>query len=288
VTSPISSSAIPFQSAQPRVYQAITKFIDALVNLSIDPNTKFHKSLNGFVASLPDGGYYESHKIFENPNFSKIISPRNLIVMAKYLIKEIIENENIDTNNKSPKQIAKLLEEHLRANTDLDLINILAELKRSYDINLSYLLWKTTPKPGTNKDLLLEDLFKKHPFERFLRKSAESFEKDFENIMKVDEHVPWYEFLIPKKSFESIAQNRNIIPAYKILTLRPLVKSLQGWLKLSEDDLLKQVAQELNSQLQQKAPNGYKADYEKLALAVFPQDVAGRLRAAGFGMQQQA
>jgi hypothetical protein len=89
-------------------------------------------------------------------------------------------------------------------------------------------------------------------------------------------------------AIESIAEITNIIPAYKILTLRPLVKSLQGWLDLSEDDLFNQAAQELSTQLQQKVPESYKADFEKLALAVFPQDVAGRLRAAGFGTQQQA
>jgi hypothetical protein len=275
------SSYPPLSVYAPKVLNVITAFIDALVNLSIDPNTDLYKDLNHTVFVLDDEACYESYKMFENPNFSKIISCSNLIAIAQDSLKDVV------SNSKSTDDIATLLNNCLNNQDNLDLINILQELKSSYQINLESLL-ESTPETVTNKKLRLEDLFKDNPSEEILRNSANSLKKDFEEIKWFAERFTSHDDLIPNTSFNSIAQNKNIIPAYKILTLRPLVKYLEGWLALSEDDLWKQAVQELNSQLQQKAPEGYKANYEKLALAVFPQEVAGRLRAAGFGTQQQA
>jgi hypothetical protein len=76
--------------------------------------------------------------------------------------------------------------------------------------------------------------------------------------------------------------NENIIPLFKILNLRPLVRDLNGSMNLSEDKVIKQVARALGVQLTAKAPSDQLDDYKKLALAVFPKEIAGRLRAAGF------
>jgi hypothetical protein len=116
-----------------------------------------------------------------------------------------------------------------------------------------------------------------------LRESAESLDSDFNKIIQADQFYNQLEHF-PVKQFNSIANNQNIIPAFKILNLRPLVRDLNSLLRLAgdENDVVRQVATALNEELTDKAPSEQLDNYKKLALAVFPSDIAGRLRAAGF------
>jgi hypothetical protein len=63
-----------------------------------------------------------------------------------------------------------------------------------------------------------------------------------------------------------------------------MVDGLKGLLKMESENrsLDTQVATALNQELTAKAPSEQLDNYKKLALAVFPSDIAGRLRAAGF------
>jgi hypothetical protein len=63
------SSYPPLSVYAPKVLNVITAFIDALVNLSIDPNTDLYKDLNHTVFVLDDEDCYESYNMFENNNF---------------------------------------------------------------------------------------------------------------------------------------------------------------------------------------------------------------------------
>jgi hypothetical protein len=97
--------------------------------------------------------------------------------------------------------------------------------------------------------------------------------------------------ILPMNNFRSIAKNKNIIPAFKILNLRPLVRNLNGFMRLAEDgnDVINQVATELDKGLSAKQlPPEQLDNYKKLALAVFPSEIAGRLRAAGFAPSSKA
>ena len=85
-------------------------------------------------------------------------------------------------------------------------------------------------------------------------------------------------------------KNKNIIPAFKILNLRPLVRDLNGFMRLAENgnEVVRQVVTTLDQELTARAPKDQLDNYKKLALAVFPSDIAGRLRAAGFAPNSKA
>lgn len=314
MVSPISSSPVITGSFL-KANKAITDFIDALVSLKINPNEGFAKNLNDFSSSL-NNGYFESLRVFQNKEFPKILTLPSLInfaIQSLSYISSLSDPQTLNMNtlmfgfDSSPQNISfedftKKINQY-RTGNDIPskiLDYILKEFERRnvpnflntiYDVYID--IDKLDNIDNSSKlDFTHDELFGEDISEEYLRKSANSFQRNFKAIMAVDHlingvpDVP--SDIIPMKNFRSIAKNKNIIPAFKILNLRPLVRDLNGFMNLSGDDVIKQVATALDQELTAKAPEGQLDNYKKLALAVFPSEIAGRLRAAGFAPNSKA
>ncbi len=306
MVSPILSSPV-ITGSFPLANKAITDFIDALVSLQVDPKAEFSNKMNVFVQGL-DQYYYESFGMFDNRNFAKNLSYPSLVHLLTESYGEsyhtIIgrELESEDWKNMTEADIQKKLKSFIskkHINQALPLENIKEELKEGYaktdPANLIFTYSRSGKKTDSiehqdRKDLSYEELFTGDPSEDGWRQAADTLDSDFNEIVKLGPDALEHENLIPVEQFESIAKNKNIIPAFKILNLRPLVRDLNGLLRLAGDgnEVIKQVATALDQELTAKAPEGQLDNYKKLALAVFPSEIAGRLRAAGFAPSSKA
>jgi hypothetical protein len=124
------------------------------------------------------------------------------------------------------------------------------------------------PKKYTQEITLSEDE---------LRKEAEIFRDNLKQFYDFCH----YELDINLDSFYHASQLQDLYSAMKNFTLKEYSKDLGSLFRYSEYDLLEEISSFMKKYLEQKSPINMK-DHVKLALAVFPKDVAGRLRASGF------
>jgi hypothetical protein len=310
MVSPISSSPV-ITGSFPYANKAITDFIDALVSLKINPNEGFAKNLNDFSSSL-NNGYSEILRFFENTEFPKILTLPSLINAAIQSFSYISSLRDPQPLNiitllygfdSSPQNISfedftgKINQYRNGKGIPSKILDyILKEFERRNVpnfLNTIYDVYKDIDKldnidNSSKLDFTHDELFGEDISVEDLWKSANSFQRNFKAIMDLDAlingntNVP--NNILPMNNFRSIAKNKNIIPAFKILNLRPLVRDLKGFMRLAgdENEVVRQVATALDQELTAKAPSEQLDNYKKLALAVFPSDIAGRLRAAGF------
>lgn len=269
----------------PRANEVITNFIDALVSLKLDPEAKFSKKLNKLMipsdvefVDSPSSDYLvygkyakDSLKLLENAGLLKFITYSNLINLSRQL--GLFNPESNNNQNHSTL---------INAITP----NVKAELE-SYSCGKGSPLddiYSPRQELPTKEKTLTQDQITSNLPEEQLRKEANELEENFDSF--IDAVDKWNLKSSSSKelntTIDKIVNNKNIIPAFKILNLRPLVKDLNGFMNLSGDKDMTQFATALNQELAAKAPSDQLDNYKKLALAVFPEDIAGRLRAAGF------
>jgi len=281
----------------PKVNKLIADFIDALVSLRVDPKAEFTKEINNVVQKITPEDWVESdwgnelYKIFFNKDLVKWLNPKSLFHLLGILVADHL-NKKIRFITKEDIQIlfGRLDFSHY----ETAFRNILEVLRDFYGINdPSTLLYNySKDNKSVQFNALPVDHFQheeiKFPSDveiNSIRKKADLCEKHLYTII---EDLPDYyseDRVTPlSTALRYFQKNKNIIPLFKILNLRPLVGDLNGFMNLSEDKVIKQVARALNEQLTAKAPRDQLDYYKKLALAVFPKEIAGRLRAAGFDL----
>jgi len=285
----------------PKVNKLIADFIDALVSLRVDPKAEFTKEINNVVQKITPEDWVESdwgnelYKIFFNKDLVKFLKLKSLLHLLGILVADHLER-NIRPITK--EEIQNLFGRLGSSNYEIAFRNILEVLRDFYGINdpstslydyLNNISSRRFKAPKVDHFQHEEIKFPSDVEINTIRKKADRCER---NLYTIIEDLPDYysedrvtPLLTALRYFQ---KNENIIPLFKILNLRPLVRDLNGCVNLSEDKVIKQVARALNEQLTAKAPRDQLDNYKKLALAVFPKEIAGRLRAAGFAPSSKA
>lgn len=299
----VSKSSPSILSYFPKLKNLIPNFVDALVSLRPEPKAEFTNKLNEVVLALtPDDDVEDNHdwgnqlyKIFFNKDLVKFLKPDSLFHLLKILV---LDNLGKKTRSVTEENIKNLFDNLHRYNYETAFINILEVLRDFYGIkNPSKLLcdYWSDEKAGSGIFAIAGDHFQ--PEEIFpsdvkintMRTMASWCERKLDTIdQDLFDHDPETINEDLLSALRYFRENENIIPAFKILNLRPLVSVLDVFIRLGNTSVHKEIATELDKELMSRAPKEQLDDYKKLALAVFPNDIAGRLRAAGFAPSSKA